>query len=65
MSLARLRPLFADVDRRVFDEALRRLNRQADVNIVPESNQKTLTAEQIEAAVDVGGRSKHLLAIGV
>jgi hypothetical protein len=65
VSLARLRPLFADVDRGVFDEALRRLNREADVNIVPESNQKTLTTEQIEAAVDIGGRAKHLLAIGV
>ena len=65
VSLARLRPLFADVDRGVFDEALRRLNREADVNIVPESNQKTLTADQIDAAVDIGGRSKHLLAIGV
>jgi hypothetical protein len=65
VSLARLRPLFADVDRGSFDEALRRLNREADVNIVPESNQKTLTTEQIEAAVDIGGRAKHLLAIGV
>jgi hypothetical protein len=65
VSLARLRPLFADVDRGVLDEALRRLNREADVNIVPESNQKTLTAEQAEAAVDIGGRAKHLLAIGV
>jgi hypothetical protein len=65
VSLARLRPLFPDVDRADLDEALRRLNRERDVNIVPESNQKTLTAEQIEAAVDIGGRHKHLLAIGV
>ena len=65
VSLARLRPLMADVDRAVLDEALRRLNREPDVNIVPESNQKTLTAEQIDAAVDIGGRDKHLLAIGV
>ena len=65
VNLARLRPLMADVDRTALDEALRTLNRRPDVNIVPESNQKTLTAEQIDAAVDIGGRDKHLLAIGV
>jgi hypothetical protein len=65
VNLARLRPLFGDVDRPQLDEALRHLNRAPDVNIVPESNQKTLTDNDIDAAVRIGGQDKHLLAIGV
>ena len=65
VNLARLRPLFGDVDRVELDEALRQLNRARDVNIVPESNQKTLTDIEIGAAVRIGGQDKHLLAIGV
>jgi hypothetical protein len=65
VALARLRPFFGDVPRADLDEALRRLNRAADVNIVPESNQKILTAVDIAAAIEIGGQDKHLLAIGV
>ena len=65
VSLARLRPLFGDVDRSDLDQALQRLGRSPDVNIVPESNQKALGTEEINAAVRIGGQDKHLLAIGV
>jgi hypothetical protein len=65
VALARLRPFFGDVSRADLDEALRRLNRAADVNIVPESNQKTLSTADTMAAVHIGGQDKHLLAIGV
>jgi broad specificity phosphatase PhoE len=65
VSLTRLRPLFPDVQREQLDEALRRLNLRRDVNIVPESNQKTLTAADRDAAVRIGAQDKHLLAIGV
>jgi len=65
VSLARLRSLFADVRRGDLDEALAQLTAAPDVNIVPESNQKTLTAADRAAAVHLGGQEKHLLAIGV
>ena len=65
VSLARLRPLLADVPRGDLDEALEELIAAPDANIVPESNQKTLTAADRAAAVRIGGQEKHLLAIGV
>jgi hypothetical protein len=65
VALARLRPFFADVDRADADEALLRLSRASDVNLVPENNQKTLTDVDRAASIRVGGQDKHLLAIGV
>lgn len=65
VSLTRLRPFFADVPRADLDEALRELSRRDGVNIVPESNQKALTAADSEAALRLGGQENHLLAIGV
>ena len=64
MSLTRLRPLLADVPRVEVDAALRRMNRMPDVNLVPESNQKTLTPRDREAAVTIGDQDKHLREIG-
>jgi hypothetical protein len=65
VALARLRPFFDDVPRADVDEALRQLGRAADVNLVPENNQKVLTDADRAAAVHLGGQDKHLLAIGV
>ncbi|MFI9642483.1 hypothetical protein ACIG87_20900 [Micromonospora sp. NPDC051925] len=65
VSLTRLRPFFGDVGTADLDEALRQLEREADVAIVPESNQKMLTPEDVAAALRLGGQDKHLLAIGV
>ncbi|MER5456852.1 hypothetical protein ABT008_18880 [Micromonospora sp. NPDC002389] len=65
VSLRRLRPFFADVQRDDLDDALRRLIREEGVTLVPESNQKTLTEADIAAALRVGGQDNHLLAIGV
>jgi hypothetical protein len=64
VGLARLRPLLGDVPRGQVDEALTRMERLPDVNIVPESNQKTLTPGDREAGVIIGGQEKHLLWIG-
>jgi hypothetical protein len=64
VGLARLRPLLGDVPRAQADEALIRMERLPDVNIVPESNQKTLTPGDREAGVIIGGQEKHLLWIG-
>ncbi|MEU7617343.1 hypothetical protein AB0M91_19830 [Micromonospora rifamycinica] len=65
VSLTRLRPFFGDVDPADLDEALRDLEREPDVDIVPESNQKQLTPDDVAAALRLGGQDKHLLAMGV
>ncbi|GGO61321.1 hypothetical protein [Nonomuraea cavernae] len=64
VSLTRLRPLLGDAPRQRVDETLVRMERLADVNLVPESNQKALTAQDREAAVIIGDQDKHLLWIG-
>ncbi|MFD9947544.1 hypothetical protein ACFWYW_06720 [Nonomuraea sp. NPDC059023] len=61
--LSRLRPLLGDAPRDNVDAALRELERLPGVHLVPEADQKTLGDEDREAAVLVGGVSKHLLAI--
>lgn len=65
VSLTRLRPFFADQPTAAVDEALRKLSRAGDVNLVPENNQKSLTDADRAAAIRLGGQDKHLLAIGV
>jgi len=64
VSLTPLRRMLADVPRERVDETLARMERLPDVNLVPESNQKTLTPEDREAAVIIGEQDKHLLWIG-
>ncbi|UBU09856.1 hypothetical protein [Nonomuraea gerenzanensis] len=64
VGLAGLREQLADVPRAQVDETLTRMERLPDVNLVPESNQKTLTPADREAAVLIGGQRKHLLWIG-
>ncbi|TYB63966.1 hypothetical protein FXF51_23240 [Nonomuraea sp. PA05] len=64
VGLAGLRALLADLPRAQVDETLTRMERLPDVNLVPESNQKTLTPADREAAVLIGGQRKHLLWIG-
>ncbi|MEV4371009.1 hypothetical protein AB0J71_28345 [Nonomuraea sp. NPDC049637] len=64
VSLAPLRRLLPAAPKQEVDEALVVMERLPDVNLVPESNQKTLTPEDREAAVIIGGQDKHLLWIG-
>lgn len=45
------------------DAALTRLSRQPGVNLLPEENQKVLTAQDRLDAVNVGGRDYHALQI--
>jgi hypothetical protein len=65
VSLALLRPRLAGADRPDVDAALVALSSAPDVRIIPESNQKTLTAAQRDAAVRIGNQDRHLIAIGV
>jgi hypothetical protein len=54
-----------DLPTEVLNEAFRLLSRAQDVDMMPESNQKTLTAEDWRNAVWVGGMDTHLIAIGI
>ncbi|WP_109634677.1 hypothetical protein [Lentzea atacamensis] len=64
VGLAALRSALNGEPRGEVDKALHRLNRAADVNIIPESNQKVLTQDDHEAAIRIGGEDRHLIAIG-
>ena len=62
--LASLRDGLADAARAEVDAALVALERAPEVNLIPESNQKVLTAAERAAAVRIGNQDKHLIAIG-
>jgi hypothetical protein len=63
VSLTRLRTELADTPRAELDAALRTLNHTPGISLIPEENQKVLTAADRDAAVVVGDHAKHLLAI--
>ena len=63
VSLTRLRHLLGDVPKATVDAVLRQLGRKPGVSLVPESNQKSLTVRDREAAVNIGDQDKHLLLI--
>lgn len=63
VDLVRLRDELADVSRHDLDAALTRMYRIPGISLVPEENQKTLTAEDHAAAVSIGDQAKHLIAI--
>ncbi|THJ48293.1 hypothetical protein [Candidatus Frankia alpina] len=62
--LADVRPLLGSVDRRQVDRVLRQMARQPDVRVVPDEDQKSLTAADRAAAVRIGEHDNHLLLIG-
>jgi len=51
----------AGLPRARFDEALRK---DPDVEVMPESNQKTLTHADRESSLRIGGQEVHLVAYG-
>ncbi|MFD0740796.1 hypothetical protein ACFQ1L_01565 [Phytohabitans flavus] len=61
---ADVRGKLGDVPGEALDEAFRLLSQAEDVEMMPESNQKTLTDEDRRIAVRVGGQDTHLIAIG-
>ncbi|WP_213455094.1 hypothetical protein [Rhizomonospora bruguierae] len=64
VSLADLRDRLGDLAPADVDAALRRLNRQRGVTLVPEANQKTLDARTRAAAVVLGDQPKHSISMG-
>jgi hypothetical protein len=63
VSLTRLRDALSLLSRDEVDEALLKLGLQPRTYLIPEANQKTLTAADREAAIHIGGEDKHLLSI--
>ena len=63
VDLVRLRSELPDVSRRELDDALTTMQRKPDVSLIPEENQKTLTDDDHAAAIDIGNRARHLIAI--
>jgi hypothetical protein len=59
-----VRRKLVEVPAEALDEAFRLLSLAEDVEMMPESNQKTLTEEDRRNAVRVGGQDTHLIAIG-
>jgi hypothetical protein len=63
VDLVRLRAELTDVSKHELDAALTRMYRIPGVSLIPEENQKTLTAQDRAAAVAIGDQDKHLIAI--
>jgi hypothetical protein len=63
VDLVRLRDALPDLSKQDLDDALTRMYRSPGVSLIPEENQKTLTAEDRAAAVEIGDQDKHLIAI--
>jgi hypothetical protein len=63
VSLVRLRAELADIPRGDLDVALVEFNRQPGVSLVPQEDQKLLTGEDRAAAVRIGVKDNHMIAI--
>jgi hypothetical protein len=63
VGLAKVRDLLDGIPRAEVDDALRRLLRSPDVDIVPETDQQRLTPADRAAAVRIGDRDNHLLKV--
>jgi hypothetical protein len=63
LGLAELRAELADVPRAELDAVLVGLYQAPGVSLIPEENQKTLTAADHAAAVEIGQQDTHLIAI--
>jgi hypothetical protein len=63
VGLALLRNELAHIPRAELDIALRHLYRTPGVTLIPEENQKVITAEDRAAAIEIGDQHKHLIAV--
>ncbi|GAB1824641.1 hypothetical protein [Herbidospora sp. RD11066] len=61
--LTLMRPLLGGIPVQQVDDMLRELARTAQIVLIPQADQKTLTDDDRRAAVYVGGVDKHLIAI--
>ena len=63
VKLAELRAQLGSIAKADLDKALVKMNRMPNINIVPESNQKSLSDKDKAAAVVIGNQNKHLISI--
>ncbi len=63
VDLVRLRAELSDVSKPDLDDALTQMYLVPGVSLVREDNQKTLTAADHAAAVEIGNQPKHMIAI--
>jgi hypothetical protein len=63
VGLVKVRSALPDVARDELDAALLRLHQAPGVSLIPEENQKTLTDADRSAAVRIGNKDNHLIAI--
>lgn len=63
VKLSTLRQKLADVPRADTDAGLAKMYRARRINLIPQANQLTLTDEDREAALRIGGEHKHLISI--
>ena len=63
VGLVKVRSALPDVSRDEVDTALLRLYQAPGVSLIPEENQKTLTDADRTAAVRIGNKDNHLIAI--
>ncbi|GAB4000915.1 hypothetical protein GCM10029992_34550 [Glycomyces albus] len=61
--LRRLRERLDEIDRQDLDRTLGDLLAQHEIRLIPESNQKTLTDADRMAAIRLGNKDRHLIAI--
>lgn len=65
VNIADIRDELGAVSREHVDAALRKLEQEPDVNVVPQANEKALSDRTRQAAVIIGRQPKHFIAIGV
>jgi hypothetical protein len=63
VGLAQLRNELAHIPRADLDAVLRQLYRTPGVTLIPEENQKVITADDRAAAIEIGDQDKHLIAV--
>ena len=61
--LSRLLNELADIPRAAADTVLGKMYRARQINLIPQSNQLTLTAQDRASALRIGGEDKHLISI--
>jgi hypothetical protein len=63
IKLSALRQYLADVPRADTDAALDAMYQDQRINLIPQSNQRTLTAADRESALHIGGEEKYLISV--
>lgn len=63
VSLTKLRPMLGRLSKQEIDSTLRRMNNTKGVNVIPQSNQKILTAQDRAAMIRIGNEDRLLISI--